>query len=898
MFAQRPTTRKFNRMRRNPPPGMNSQPALLALGAILGLALSPIAGATAAQMQDGQDYPAATSTPTTGRSPWLIASSGAPAAGATSFIGIYPTNLSGTTTPPLRGLTNTINPEARLQIAKAANSSRTYYRNIGTPLTNGSVYCSFLVNVSANPTTSDEIMCELIPAVAGGAYPANPTASDPLTLHARQGADTNHFQLGLQCLGGAVSWAPTNLAINTDYLLVLQYSFGAGQPCQLFINPFPGSAPPVGSATAIKGASSEPANIGTLLFWESASSTSGTFNYDVMRVDASWTSVTPAGGETGTTNTPPLRVLFLGNSLLGISASYSNNIPAILSNLTANLGDAFSYASIAQGGWLLADHATNATSTNQINSGNYDLVVLQEKSETPSLPPDRDTLMFPAARTLDALITNHTGRTMFYQTWGQINGDPNSNCNSYDIPAQYKTCNYPSFASFTSMNIAVRKAYAMIGIELGAAISPVGQAWARVRTEQPGLNLYILDDALGDRHPNSYGAYLAACVFYSAIFGRSPEGSTYYSTNNVSDAQYLQRVAAETVLTDPFASDAYGFGGNNYYWAYRWQIFTNSPGSPANTLVISGAGRSPSPSVKVDTNVGSIGNLTLGTRNTATNQPGQGRLYFSAGGSLVVTGAMVVGQEGKGFVRHRGGNLVVSGAMTLAESANSVGDYLLTNGSLLATRILRGDGTARFSFDGGQLSFSQFGTPLRLLDLTATGTLSLTNTDGSANLHGNYSNTSGGTLAIQLGSTTNALVVGGAAKLAGSLQISFAPGFQPLAGQQITLLAADSVMGTFSQVTLPAISASGLGLSTSLTTTSIVATVVSHAAVLTSPGVSTNGQFQFTVNEVPGQAYTVQTSTNLSAGSWIPVQTNTAPFIFQEVITSLPQRFYRVIYAP
>ena len=856
------------------------------------------AGAKAAQMQDGQDYPSATSTPTTGRSPWLIANSGAPAAAATSFIGIYPNNLAGTTTPPLRGLTNTINPEARLQIAKAAASSRTYYRSIGTLLTNGSVYFSFLMNVSTNPATSDEIMCELTPAVAGGTYPANPTADDPLTLHARQGPDTAHFNLGIQSLGGAVSWAPTSLAINMDYLVVLQYTFGAGQPCQLFINPIPGTAQPVASAIANKGATGEPANIGTILFWESATSTSGTFNYDVMRVDASWANVTPAGGQTENTNTPTLRVLFLGNSLLGISASYSNNIPAILSNLATNLGDAFSYTSIAQSGWLLADHATNAASTNQINSNSYDLVVLQEKSETPSLPPDRDTLMFPAARTLHALITNHTGRTLFYQTWGQINGDPNSNCNSYDIPAQYKTCKYPSFASFTSMNIAVRKAYAMIGNELGAAISPVGQAWERVRTEQPGLNLYILDDALGDRHPNSYGAYLAACVFYSAIFGRSPEGSTYYSTNNVSDAQYLQRVAAETVLTDPFASDAYGFGGNNYYWAYRWQIFTNPPGSPANTLLISGAGRSPSPSVKVDTNVGSIGNLMLGARDATTNQPGHGRLYFSAGGSLVVTGAMVVGQEGKGYVRHRGGSLVVNGAMTLAESTNSVGDYLLTNGSVLATQILRGDGTARFTFDAGQLSFRQFGAPLRPLDLTAAGTLSVTNSAGSVNLHGNYTNTSAGLLAIQIGSTTNALVVSGAAKLAGSLHLRFAPGFQPGAGQQITLLAADSVIGTFSQVTLPALSTSGLGLSISQTTTSLVATVVSYAAGLTNPRVSTNGQFQFAVNGVAGQSYRVETSTNLSADYWIPIQTNTAPFIFQEIITSLPQRFYRVIYAP
>ena len=880
-------------MYRHPPTTKTLWAALILIAAVASVLIFPFSVEAAAQMQDGQDYPLSTNTPGTGRSPWLMANTGA-AAGSTSFIGIYAGNLTGTTTPTLVGLTNIFNPEAHLQIAKATANSRTYYRSIGTSLTNGSVYFSFLLNVATNPTTSDEIMGELIPAVTGGAFPANPTGNDPLTLHSRQGASSTNFNLGIQSLGGTISWASSNLVINTDYVVVLQYTFGAGQPCRLFINPTPGSAQPSASATATKGGIGEPANIGTVLFWQSATATTGAFKYDVMRVDASWTNVTPSVGAAA----PTMRVLFLGNSLLGISANYSNDIPAILASLAANLGDTFSYARIAESGWLLADHATNSASTNAINSGNYDLVVLQEKSETPSLPSDRNNIMFPACRTLNGMITNHAERTMFYQTWGQINGDPNSNCNSYDIPAIYKTCSYPSFASFTSMNIAVRKAYAMIGNELSTAISPVGQAWLRVRSEQPALNLYILDDSLGDRHPNAAGAYLAACVFYSAIFGRSPEGSTYYSTNNANDAQYLQRIAAETVLTDPFASDAYGFGDNNYYWAYLWQNFTNAPNSPTNTTVISGAGGSASPSVKVDSNVGSIGNLSLGTLDVLSGKLGQGRLYLSTNGSLVVTGAMVVGKDGKGFVRQRGGSLNIDGAMTIAESTNSVGDYVLTNGSLRATQIVRGDGTARFAFDAGQLSFNQFGTSPRPLDLTSAGTLTITNTLGGANLFGNFTNAASGTLAIQLGSASNALVVTGTAKLGGKLEVSFAPGFQPIASQQINLLSANLVTGSFSQVTLPAISSSGLGFVTSLTATSVVATVINYSAALTEPSVSTNGQFQFTVSGVIGQPYIVQTSTNLSQGNWIPVVTNTSPFVFVETNGSSPQRFYRVIYVP
>jgi hypothetical protein len=861
------------------------------------LTLSP---ARAAQMEDGQDYPAAINTPGSGRSPWLVASSGAATSSSTSYIGIYSNNLTGTTIPALASLTNSTYPEAHLQISKAGSSSRTYYRSIGTAITNGSAYCSFLMNVAINPSTSDEILCELIPAVTGTNYAANPTANDPLTLHAKQDWDTNHFKLGIQSLGGTVAWSATNYTVNTDYLVVLGYTFGSGQPGQVFINPLPGAAQPVASASATKGSAPEPANIGTVLFWESAAATSGTFNYDVMRVDASWANATPATNSPAPTNnvSPALRALFLGNSLLGISSSYSNNIPAILSELATNLGDAFVWDRVANGGWELLDHATNAASTNAINTSNYDLVVLQEQSDNPSQASVRTARMFPACRTLNTLATNHGERTVFYESWGYLNGDTTSHCMNYTIPPQYKDCD-GGFGSFSAMNIATREGYSLIANELGAAISPVGLAWARVRTERTNLNLYILDDSLGDRHPNSCGAYLAACVFYSAFFGRSPEGSTYYSTNSPGDAQYLQRIAAETVLEDPFAADAYGFATNHYYWAYNWRNFTNPPTAPQNTLVISGASGTPSPSVKVDSAAAGVSNVWLGILDTNSHKSGQGRLYLSTNGSLTVSGALVAGREGKGFVRQTGGALSVPGMITLGESTNSAGQYTLSNGTVYAAQILAGAGSAAFLFQAGQLGFRQYGSALRPLNLhNAAGTLTFTNTAGPAQLFGNFTNGTNATLTMTLGSSANGLEISGSALLSGTLQLKYAPGFNPAPGQQFNVVTAAARAGNFSQILLPAVSAAGLGLSTSLTATSVVASVISYAPALAVTGITTNGLFSFTVNGVTGQNYAVQASTNLAPANWVPVSTNPAPILFIETNRSLPQRFYRAIYLP
>ena len=843
-------------------------------------------------MQDGQDYPAATSTPAAGRSPWLVASSGVAATATTSFIGIYTGNLTGTTTPALAALTNSLNPEAHLQIAKAGTSSRTYYRSLGAALTNGAVYFSLLVNVSVNPTTNDEIMCELVPTVGGGSFPANPSSNDALTLHAQTGADATHFNLGIQSLGGAVNWATNILAVNTDYFVVLQFTFGAGQPGALFINPLPGAAQPAPNASAAKGAASEPPNLGTILFWESSTNTTGTFNYDVMRADTNWGNVVPT---TNAPSLPPLRLLFLGNSLLGISSAYSNNIPAILGHLAQNLGDVVTSTTIANSGWELLDHATNAPSTNAINSGAYDFVILQEQSDNPSQPSVRSSRMFPACRTLNTLITNHAERTMFYQHWGYLNGDTSGHCNGYDIPAQYKNCD-GGFGSFSAMNIATRQGYALIANELGATISPVGLAWARGRTEQPGLNLYILDDSFGDRHPNAAGAYLAACVFYSSFFGRSAEGSTYFSTNNSSDAQYLQRIAAETVLTDPFAADGYGFATNRFRWAFHWLNYTNPAGSPTNTVLISSAAASPS--VRVDTNVGSIGNLSLGSLDTTYAKLGQGRLFLATNGALVVTGAMIVGKEGKGFVAHNGGTLAVNGALTLGEQTNSFGQYILSNGVLRATQILNGTGAGSFKLRGGTLNFAQFGSAARPLDLFAeAGTLALTNTYGTAQLFGNFTNGTPAMLALELGSTNNSLTVSGAAALGGTLRLNYAAGFSPAPGQKFILLSAASLSGNFTNLIRPTIGTNGLGLVTSLTATSVVASVSNFAAQLTAPLLLTNGNFQFTVSGISGSSYAVQTSTNLV--NWISLQTNVASFQFATTNPAAErQRFYRAVFLP
>jgi hypothetical protein len=62
-------------------------------------------------------------------------------------------------------------------------------------------------------------------------------------------------------------------------------------------------------------------------------------------------------------------------------------------------------------------------------------------------------------------------------------------------------------------------------------------------SKQPEVNLYAIDK----RHPSAAGTYLASCVVYAALTGRSPVGNTYLANIDAQTAAFLQHVAWDTV---------------------------------------------------------------------------------------------------------------------------------------------------------------------------------------------------------------------------------------------------------------------------------------------------------------------------------------------------------------
>jgi WD40 repeat protein len=209
----------------------------------------------------------------------------------------------------------------------------------------------------------------------------------------------------------------------------------------------------------------------------------------------------------------PIRVLFIGNSY-----TYFNDLPQMISAL-AKAGNQrpLEHARETPGGWSLEQHFKSDKTLKKIADGKWDYVVLQEQS----LRPLKDRkLLFEYAAKLDAEIKKHGAKTLLYQTWSR-----------QDAPEK---------------QAELSKAFVDLGKELGAKVIPVGEAWARALKDDPKLVLHNADKS----HPNKAGSYLAACVFYAAIYGKSPEGlpGEIGGLSNEA-ARKLQAVAWQTVAT-------------------------------------------------------------------------------------------------------------------------------------------------------------------------------------------------------------------------------------------------------------------------------------------------------------------------------------------------------------
>lgn len=226
------------------------------------------------------------------------------------------------------------------------------------------------------------------------------------------------------------------------------------------------------------------------------------------------------------------RVLFLGNSF-----TYYNDLPKIFKLLSKSGGyNVLSDSITKSGGCLLyfSDTESNLAQTkskvaavlNEKLKTKWDIIVLQEQSQIPAVPKDCTDEMYPMVRELNTKITKNGAQPMLFMTWGHRDGDKEN-----------------GYATYEDMQEGIRKGYMGIAQELSLPVSPAGLAFLNAKQKDKDIQLWD-DDGM---HPSLEGSYLAACVFYNKIFGKSPVNLRYTAGLSTQRALFLQSVAAETV---------------------------------------------------------------------------------------------------------------------------------------------------------------------------------------------------------------------------------------------------------------------------------------------------------------------------------------------------------------
>lgn len=207
----------------------------------------------------------------------------------------------------------------------------------------------------------------------------------------------------------------------------------------------------------------------------------------------------------------PLKVLFVGNSY-----TYVNDLPKMIAELAkAGKQRPLEYDSVTPGGYTLEKHVKDGKAANKIAALKWDYVVLQEQSLRPIKNPES---MLEYGRQLDATIKKQGAKTLLYLTWAR-----------QDAP---------------DSQAALTKAYRELAGETKAVVAPVGRAWEAALKDDPTAGLHAPDKS----HPSKKGTYLAACVFYGVLYGKSPEGLPGATAElSDEDAVKLQRIAWKAV---------------------------------------------------------------------------------------------------------------------------------------------------------------------------------------------------------------------------------------------------------------------------------------------------------------------------------------------------------------
>lgn len=209
--------------------------------------------------------------------------------------------------------------------------------------------------------------------------------------------------------------------------------------------------------------------------------------------------------------------------------------------------------------------------------------------------------------------------------------------------------------------------------------------------------------------------------------------------------------------------------------------------------------------------------------------------------------------------------LGVQGTLTLTGDCSFAGPTLVPNGRLAVEGSITSNVTLS---NGGTLSGR--GT-VGSVTVNSGGVVAPGNSAGKLTINGNYHQTSGGILRMEIGGDTagtgyDQLAISGTAVLDGTLELSLVNGFRPTVGDTFAIIVGSGQTGGFSTVT-----STGFDVATNTNDGTVSMTVTAvHPPLRVTEVAFGNGQFVITFSATGGGTYRLERTAALTA-DWVKV---------------------------
>ncbi|MEH6538349.1 MAG: DUF4886 domain-containing protein [Psychroserpens sp.] len=251
-----------------------------------------------------------------------------------------------------------------------------------------------------------------------------------------------------------------------------------------------------------------------------------------------------------------LNVLFIGNSL-----TYFYDMPQTLQMMLNETHPNIKIDQSTFPGQSLSGHLSdiitsrteNGISTRKKEEGetteteikiaekNWDIIILQTGTVSVLIPENRDLKVNKAISDIKKLVSNPKCKFILFHTWPSKNEYPEKYCypsRMIDKSIEKERCCSQTLENLEQETKLINESYDLIAQKNNLLKSDNGNKFYEVLTNHTEIELY--ED---DIHPNKYGAFLNACVFYQMLTDKKASELKFNGEIEPKTAELLKQVA-------------------------------------------------------------------------------------------------------------------------------------------------------------------------------------------------------------------------------------------------------------------------------------------------------------------------------------------------------------------